>query len=257
MADYLLPLGEGINCLQRSILECSYVGCSSIWIICNDDTAPIIKKTIGDYVLDPVIYESWKYKKIPDLSKKYIPIFYSPVLQKDRNRRDSLGWSILHGALTSFIVSRKVSKWSTPKNYFVSFPYGIVDPRKIREVRAKIRAGKSVYGSFQGKTVREGMYLPFSFTPDEWLLFRRQINESNTGGDKRLPLAERWSARNFTLDKIFFHDNIDVSEKIEFDKYYTTATWEEYQEYFISDLNIRKIPSGMSKPFFIRKEQIE
>lgn len=255
--DCLLPLGPGINCLQRSILECAYAGCSSIWVICNDDTLPIIKNTIGDYIMDPIIYESWNYKKIPELSKQYIPIFYSPVLQKDRNRRDTIGWSILHGALTAFIVSSKISKWSIPKNYFVSFPYGIVNPKNIRQARANIRAGKKVYGTYHKKTVQHGAYLPFTFTPDDWLQFRRKLNEENTGGAKSIPIQERWSAKNFTLDKIFYHDNIVVDEYLEFEKYYDIDSWESYGKYFSSDLTIKKIPTGMSKPFFIRKEEVE
>jgi len=218
---------------------------------------PLARKLVGDYVLDPVIYESWNYKKVPELSKQYIPIFYTPVLQKDRNRRDTIGWSVIHGALTSFLVSSKISKWAAPKNYFVSFPYGIVDPKTVRKVRAKVRAGKNIYASFRGQTVREGLYLPFSFTPDNWISFRRNVNENNTGGDKSLPLSERWSAKNFTLDKIFYHDNIVIDEYLEFEKYYDLDSWESYSEYFSSDLVIRKIPTGMSKPFFIRKEEVE
>jgi hypothetical protein len=247
--DCLQPLSYQCTALERSVYECAVMNCDSIWIICNDSTAPLIKRRIGDYVLNPNIYDDWHFKKIPGGSKEYIPVFYTPVLQKDRNRRDTLGWSILHGALTAFIVSKKISKWVAPTNYYVSFPYGIYDVRSLKGARADIRSGKSYYASYQGKTVRDNLYLPFSFTPEDWLEFRRGVNEKNTGGSKNLSIEERWSAKNFTLDKIFNNDRIDIDKKIEIEEYYTLDSWPDLKEYYKSDLIIKKMPKSMAKPF--------
>lgn len=256
LPDYMQPVGDGITALERSVYECAHVGCKTIWVICNDDTLPIVKKRLGDYVMDPIIYDSWHFKRIPNASKEYIPIFYTPVLQKDRNRKDTLGWSILHGALTAFIVSKKISRWVAPSSYFVSFPFGVGHPKQLKQARTDIRSGKKVYASFEGKTVRDGLYLPFNFTPEDWLLFRRQINENNTGGNKNIPLEERWSAKNFTLDKIFYHDKIDIDKKVEVQQYYSLDSWEELKEFYRSDLTIRKMTNTMNKPFFLRKDEI-
>ena len=249
--DYLQPLGHEVLAIERSVYECAAVGCSSIWIICNDDVAPLVKKRIGDYVMDPIIYDSWKFKKVPNLSKKYIPIFYTPVLQKDRNRRDTLGWSVLHGALTSFLVSNKISKWTCPTSYFVSFPFGIYRQKIMKQQRTAIRSGKRVYGSYEGKTVRDGLYLPFSFTPDDWKELKWQLNQNNSGGSKSLSLKERWSAKNFTLDKIFKHDKITIDKKVEIEQYYDIDSWDSLREYYSSSLNITKMSDTMCKPFFI------
>ena len=249
--DYLQPLGHEVLAIERSVYECAAVGCSSIWIICNDDVAPLVKKRIGDYVMDPIIYDSWKFKKVPNLSKKYIPIFYTPVLQKDRNRRDTLGWSVLHGALTSFLVSNKISKWTCPTSYFVSFPFGIYRQKIMKQQRTAIRSGKRVYGSYEGKTVRDGLYLPFSFTPDDWKELKWQLNQNNSGGSKSLSLEERWSAKNFTLDKIFKHDKITIDKKVEIEQYYDIDSWDSLREYYSSSLNITKMSDTMCKPFFI------
>lgn len=249
--DCLQPLGEGMTAIERSVYECAVMKCNSIWIICNDDSAPLIKKRIGDYVLNPDIYASWGYKRIPHLSKEYIPVFYVPVLQKDRNRKDTLGWSVLHGALTAFIVSKKISRWAAPTSYYVSFPYGIYDVKSLKSIRADIRAGKRCYGSHQGKTVRDNLYLPFSFTPEDWLEFRRKINKENTGGNKNIPLAERWSAKNFTLDKIFNNDKIVIDKQIEIDEYHDLDSWDSLKNFYKSDLNIKKMPKTMAKPFTI------
>ena len=185
---------------------------------------------------------------------EYIPIYYVPVLQKDRNRKDTLGWSILHGALTAYIVHSKISKWVVPSSYFVSFPYGIYNMKSLKSVRGEIRAGNRIYGEFEGKTVRDNMYLPFSFTPEDWLEFRRQLNENNTGGDKSLPIEERWSAKHFTLDKIFKHDTIDIDKKVEIKDFYTLDSWDELKEFYKSNMRIHKMSKNMNKPHFIRKE---
>ena len=74
--DCLQPLTDGLLAIERSVYECAYVGCKSIWVVCNDSVAPLIKKRMGDYIVDPIIYDSWNYKRIPDMSKQYIPIFY-------------------------------------------------------------------------------------------------------------------------------------------------------------------------------------
>jgi hypothetical protein len=249
--DCLQPLSYQCTALERSVYECAVMNCDSIWIICNDDTAPLIKERIGDYVLNPNIYDDWNFKRIPGLSKEYIPIFYTPVLQKDRNRRDTLGWSIIHGALTAFIVSKKISKWVAPTSYYVSFPYGIYDIKALKSARSEIRAGQSYYGSHQGKTVRDNLYLPFSFTPEDWLAFRTGINENNTGGGKSVSIADRWSAKNFTLDKIFNNDIIVIDKKIEIEEYYTLDSWSDLKEYYKSDLEVKKMPKSMAKPFII------
>jgi hypothetical protein len=254
-SDCLQPLGAGITAIENSVYECAVMKCNSIWIICNDDTAPLIRKRIGDYVLDPEIYSSWDFKRLPHLSKEYIPVFYVPVLQKDRNRRDTLGWSVLHGALTAFIVSKKISQWAVPTSYYVTFPYGIYNAKSLKAHRADIRAGQRCYVSHQGKTVRDNLYLPFSFTPEDWLEFRRRINEENTGGNKNLPLEERWSAKNFTLDKIFNHDKIVIDQQIEIEQYYSLDSWKELREYYRSDLEINKMPKTMVKPYYVQKEK--
>ena len=246
--DCLQPISDGVLAIERSVHECAQVGCDSIWIVCNDDTAPLIKTRLGDYVADPSIYESWRYKRNPDGQINYIPIFYTPVLQKHRNRTDALGWSVLHGALTAYIVHSKISKWVVPSCYYVSFPYGIYSVKSMNKARGEIRAGKKIYGECKGKTVRDGLYLPFSFTPEDWLLFRRQLNENNTGGDKNLPIHERWSAKNFTLDKIFKHDNISIDKKITIGNYHALDSWDELRDFYKSDTKIHKMSKNMNKP---------
>ena len=119
----------------------------------------------------------------------------------------------------------------------------------MNKVRGEIRAGNKIYGEYSGKTVRDGLYLPFSFTPEDWLLFRRQLNENNTGGDKNLPIHERWSAKHFTLDKIFKHDTISIDKKVTIENYHALDSWDELRDFYKSDTKIHKMSKNMNKPY--------
>tara|TARA_A100001011_G_C14139749_1_gene769173 strand:+ start:21 stop:863 length:843 start_codon:yes stop_codon:yes gene_type:complete len=250
--DYLHPLRDGFLCIERSILECALAGCDSIWVVCCDDVAPLVKKRIGDYVMDPRYFEEKDFVKKKDYHEKWIPIFYTPIPQKIKDRRDSLGWSILEGSLTAFIISDKMSQWSRPSKYFVSFPYGIIQPTIARENRDLIRGKENVYFSHGGKTVRDNLYLPFSFKPEEWPHFKWNVKNNCTGGSRKIPAAERWSSKNFSLDKIFNIDIIDIDNLIEVGDYYCLDSWKEVLEFYKSDLKINRPSKQFMKPYFIQ-----
>ena len=83
--DYLQPLREGFLAVERSIKECAMAGCDSIWIVVNDDTAPIVRKRIGDYVMDPRYFEEKNFVKPkkprrPSFLKRYAFISAGAVL---------------------------------------------------------------------------------------------------------------------------------------------------------------------------------
>ena len=233
--DYLFPLREGLLALERSVYECAYAGCDSIWIVCNDDIAPLAKQRVGDYVMSPRYFEEKDFVKRKDYHEKWIPVYYTPVPQKDRDRRDSLGWSVLHGALTSFIVSDKMSRWVCPTKYYVSFPYGIYSPSEIVKYRSIIRGPDSFFLSYNGETARDGLYLGFTFFPEDWPKFKWNIKNNCTGGDKSIPFQERWSSKNFTLDKIFKLGTIVVDKTLELSEYYDLETWDSVKKYYSSD----------------------
>ena len=51
----LLPINVGFTAIQKSVFECAMAGCQTIWVVANDDLAPIVKKVIGEWVYDPVL----------------------------------------------------------------------------------------------------------------------------------------------------------------------------------------------------------
>ena len=46
--ELMLPIGPGFNLIQKSVFECALAGCNTIWIVANEDLAPIIKKVVGE-----------------------------------------------------------------------------------------------------------------------------------------------------------------------------------------------------------------
>ena len=251
--DYLQPIRQGMLAIERSIYECAYAGCDSIWVVCNDDVAPIVKKRLGDYVLSPRFFEEKDFVKSKNYHEKWVPIFYTPISQKDRDRRDSLGWSALHGALMAFQMSDKMSQWVLPTKYFVSFPYGLYHTGIARGHRDAIRGPKSFFFSHQGKTVRDGLYLGFTFFPSDWPKFKHHVKDQCTGGSRNIPLRERWSSQHFTLDKIFDVGVISIDKKVEVPEYYDLDTWDSLQAYYRSEMKIPRPSRQFMKPYYHRR----
>ena len=50
----MLPLDDEYLMIHRSIMECAYAGCETIWIVMDPDITPMFKRVVGDYVYDPV-----------------------------------------------------------------------------------------------------------------------------------------------------------------------------------------------------------
>ena len=251
--DYLQPLREGFLAVERSVYECANAGCDSIWVVCGDDIAPIVKSRLGDYVMSPRYFEEKDFVKNKRYHEKWIPIFYTPMTQKDRDRRDSLGWSALHGALMAFQISDKMSQWVLPTKYFVSFPYGIYDASIVKSHRDAIRGPESFFLEHDDKTARDGKYLSFTFFPEDWPKFKHHIKDQCTGGSRDMPIQERWSSRHFSLDKIFNIDVISIDKKVEVPEYYDLDTWDNLQAYYRSEMKIPRPTRQFMKPYYHRR----
>ena len=165
-----------------------------------------------------------------------------------------MGWSILHGAVTAFKIGAKISQWLTPNKYYVSFPYGIYYTGMIRKYRDLIRGPESFYLSYKGETVRDNKYLGFTFFPEDWPKIKWNIKDQCTGGSKSIPFHERWSSKNFTLDKIFNLDIIEVQNKVEIKNYFELSSWDSLQEYYASGVKIPRPTRQFMKPYIFRKE---
>ena len=242
--DCLMPIADNFTLLEAAILECAWAGCDTIWVVCHTNTTPMVRHIVGDFIFDPV-WASRTRGQFPSENQKRIPIFWIPIHPKDRDRRDCLSWSVIHGALQSLKISTQISKWVIPDKYYVSFPYGIIDPEEIRPYRKDISSAKNFYVSHDGQTVQDNIHTSFTFGKDEFIKYRQQVRKGtgmytsklNEDGIpyERLPLEERWSARFFELKDIFVDLDIDQATVHQTNNFYNISTWREYKNYLSSE----------------------
>jgi len=244
--DCLMPLAPDYLAIERSVVECAYAGCETIWVICNDDMQPLIRHRLGDYVQDPVMaFRGYlnHYSRFEEQGSKPIPIYYVPIHPDDRNKKDCLGWSVLYGAYTSWKVARKLSKWLTPSRFYVSFPYGVYNPGMLREHRKQISSDKSFLLSHSGKTVVDGEMLGFTFTPEESKELTYEFKRSATSLYKNYPsdgivrdskelerysIDERYSGRFYNIKDVFGNLATEDTKIVELDGFWDISSWEGY-----------------------------
>ena len=256
--EVLLPINPDFVAIQKSVLECALAGCNTIWIVANDDLAPIVRKIVGEWIYDPVYFE--RMAAFSSEQRKEIPIYYVPIHPKDRARRDSYGWSVLYGAYSAWKVASKISNWLTPEKYFVSFPMAIYDVYKVREYRKLINhKTNNFFLSYDGETVKNNKPLAFTFTGEDFKQCRRSVNKQTTreylppSGDQqyptqKMPLTERWSARKFKFRQIFEKVSEETATKIEIDWYYDLSRWEEYCQFLGSKYFIKTPKEELTRP---------
>ena len=253
----LLPVNQGFTAIQKSVFECAMAGCNTIWIVANDDLAPLVRKVVGEWTYDPVYYR--RPSKFSSEERKEIPIYYIPIHPKDRDRRDSYGWSVLYGIYSAWKVAYNLSQWITPEKYYVSFPMAAYDPYLIREHRRSISDLKNnFFLTFEGKTVKDNLPASFTMKGDDFKLCRRLVNQTTTREylppgphqqypSKKLPLHERWSARHFTFAEVFKEINEENSTRVELPWHYDISNWSGYREYLASDNTIETPEKALTK----------
>ena len=257
--DSLMPIEKNYTAIERAVYECAMAGCHTIWIIANNDMQPLIKNRIGEWIQDPVWYGR-SYDRFPSESRKEIPIYYVPVHPKDRDRRDSLGWSILYGAYVSYTTSYTLSSWLVPHKYYCVFPYGVYDPNEIREHRKEIcNSTENIFLTYNDKTVKDNEYLAFTFDGDDFKKCRKFVRKTSTKeyyppkeGEQypteRLPLQERWSSRHFDLSTVFKMLSVNKSTNICLSWYYPIDSWSSYREYMASGKTFAIPSDSFRKP---------
>ena len=239
--DVMLPVSKGYTMIEAAVVEAAHAGCNTIWIVCNDDTSPLLRYRIGDYIQDPLHFYN-KYQNHMKDRRIRIPIFWVPVSPKDRDKRDCLSWSVIHGAVTALKISDKISKWLIPDKYYVSFPYGIFDPRPISKLRKVIKSKSNFYVRHHGLTVKDNQFTSFTFGKDEFVKYRRNIRKG-TGAystevrdhrgipRSKLPIEERWSARHFDLQDVFCGLGSEAAEHYDVNDFFNLGSWDLYTKY--------------------------
>ena len=245
--ESLAPICPNYTLIENAVYECAWAGCDTIWIVVNDDMAPLLRYRLGERVQDP-IYVNNDFAKMPRNYQKHIPIFYTPVHPKDREKRDCLAWSVLHGAVTCLKVSDFLSKWVKPDKYYVSFPFSVFYSPDLRKHRRQIRSKTNFYVTKNGLSVEDNLYASFTFGKEEFVKYRRIIRQKGTGmydrsspknemgrHTEKLPLHERYSARHFDLSDVFIDLDLSDENYVEPAWFYNVGSWDEYCAFLSSE----------------------
>jgi len=213
--ESLMPIGPNYLAVERAVAECAYAGCDTIWIVCSDDITPLIRYQIGGKIQDPV-YNYRHFETNKNDVKKPIRIYYVPLAIKDINKRDNLAWSAIFGAQIANKILGSLSSYTAPDRFYISWPYGYYDPWLLRDHR-KLLINEHVVLVHKDETVKQNKYLAFTVDADQIKLLVQESITTSSGlwrekdnGKERLPLEERYSYKNFDLNKVF--NSLDFSE---------------------------------------------
>jgi hypothetical protein len=224
--DSLIPIAQNYLAVERSVFQCVLAGCETVWIVGHVGTQPLIRKRIGDIIVDPVglSINPASYKRVKEVS-----IYYVPIHPKDRDKRDCLGWSVLYAADSAYRISKFISKWIAPERFFCSFPYGIVSDESLRENRLLFSSDKKALFSYNKNTVKNNLHLPFTFDAQDFFRCRDIVKHKQ---------AEEWgnkSARFYDLATVFKGLDTDASQMIELPWFHDISSWEGYRNYLSSE----------------------
>jgi len=262
--DCLQPVAPDYLAIEQAVVECGMAGCRTIWIVCNDDMQPLIRHRLGDYVYDYAPLKEAQYRKVPDLYYKEIPIFYVPISPDDRDKRDCLTWSLIHGAYVADYTMRTLSRWVSPRKFFVSWPYGMNHALDIFKYRARLVTDNKVIFTYNDRTAADGDFLPFTFTLEDVRRWKNTIREKGTGkyemdysetakaepyNFKLRPMADRYSARFFDLQDVIEFEGVEEEDLAPLPWFYNIDSWEGYCEYISSEerKRIKRAPPSMLK----------
>lgn len=250
----LMPVAPNYTALEAAIFECTQVGCTSIWIVCNDDEAPLIRSRVGEFAVDQDSIQRGTYLRYGSSFHKDIPIYYVPIHPKHRDKCDCYAWSIIYGANVAYWICKRFSRWVVPDTYYVSFPLGMSNPIEMFDSRKFVRSRNPFYFSYEDKTVKDGLPLSFTFQPDEWRRAKHVITTNSKlyappeEGERmprvKLPPEERRISRWFTLKDVFGGGPEGTVSELSW--FYDLTQWSEYGKFIGSEHNKRiKRPSKL------------
>lgn len=239
--DCLMPLSENYLAIEHAVFTCALAGCKSIWIVGHMDMQPLIRKRIGEMVIDPLTYFSTselcftRHDKIMSLTE--IQIYYLPVHPKDRDKKDSLAYSVLYAADSIFKIHSEFSRWALPDKIFCCFPYGIVPQQTIYEGRKSFSDLTNTIISYKGKTIKDGLMLPFTISKKDFLRCRSMIQQQHLNvWENSNYLGEKNNKKMFfSIEDVF--SNIDFSKAnfLEADWYNQIDSWDSYRDFLKSE----------------------
>lgn len=243
--DALIPLAPNLTAVERCVYEMAIAGVSTIWIVCNQDIEPLIRRRVGEFLNIgnglPTLINMDEETDTTKLFGKTVQIYYLPIKYTNFGIFDGLLWSILHAALTSYWVMRKISRWVTPDKFYVSFPHGIYNPESLiggKLMKSLHGERKNLFLAYKGKTAIQNKLLGFCFSQNDLIemmkAFKEVVAEYRLGADpfrKTILWREEGDKQFFTfwkvLSKLWY--TLRSTDVIEVPWYYEINSWDKYR----------------------------
>jgi len=239
----LMPVAPNYTALEATVYECLHAGCSSIWIVANDDVAPLLRHRLGEWATDIDSIQRGTYVRFGTEKHQEVPIYYVPIHPRHRGKIDNYAWSAIYGVNVAYWVMTKMGRWTQPHQYYISFPMGILDPKEVLKHRSQIRKNPRLYFSHEGKTVKDGVPLSFVLDPEEWRRAKRKIvtnsavwkaPEEGPYPTEKLPPEEQLVSLSYGLADVFGDgDDAPIQEMKSF---YDLTNWDGYVKFISSEL---------------------
>ena len=247
----LMPVAPNYTALESAIYESLHVGCSSIWIVANDDVAPLIRHRIGEWATDMESVQRGTFRRFGNSHHREVPIYYVPIHPKHQGKIDNYAWSVIYGVNVAYWIMHRMSRWTVPRQYYISFPLGILDPKEVYKHKSTLKKNAPFYFSHEGKTIKDGSLVSFVITPDEWRRAKHVIT-TNAASYKcpppgempteMLPPEERRASLKYNLQDVFGEG--PKGTEVELKAFYDLTTWDGYVTLMKSELGTRlKRPS--------------
>jgi len=260
--DCMMPLAPQFSAIQRAVLECGFAGCEQIWLICNYDIQPLIRHHLGDYILDPIYGPDAlrPFARRVENHELRIPIYYLPMEVMDLQRRDCMGWGIIHGARASMRLIARMTHETPPVSFFATYPWGVYPPESVHSLRGALAGNVGL--SFGGLNAKTGAFMGFSFTVADYKALKAEFLKDATleylapkAGERfskqKMPIDQRFSGTKFDLDKVFGTATIGSLKELPW--YHDISTWEGYCGFLGSDE--RELLKGPTTKVMLGKEQ--
>lgn len=229
--DCLIPLAPDYLAIDFAIFQAAMAGCETIWVVANLDTVPLVRKRVGDYIYDPATIGHKKFSVAPDKYRVLSSIYYVPIPEKEDHKSLCLPWAITKGGLVASEVSGQVSKWTEPDKFYVSFPFGLFDPKEIRDNRFDIASNKPFFLTKQGKTALDNVHLSFTFNQDD--LTRFVDNFKTLENNLSIDLDTQFEHFTTKVDLDILFENQRKQNKVLFEPswFYQIDNWLAYRNF--------------------------
>ena len=233
----LQPVGKSYTAIQKVIAQACFMGVSSVWLVCNKNMQPLIKKVVGERLRHPSTYYLEKRDK-----KHPVPIYYVPVHIRDRHKAACPSWSVLHGCLEAYEISGLISKWTLPDRFLVFDPYLMCDYYDAIYEKKHVKQAINFSYKSEGKTYKDGVNVPFTLSYGDCIEAKEKYDELAYEFYEENSMVE--GSIKIPLDKIF--NSVKIDRDFEIGKTYDIRKWEGYMEYMRSDR-----AAGLHKPSFV------